>query len=106
MQVTAVDSDSGTNGELTYSLVYEENKPKTFTIQELKTGTTTSAQILSNVVFNRTNPIQGYFKVSGELVYPVTVKVEDAGRPKLSATCFFLVSVLIVSVSTCVTEMS
>ena len=52
------------------------------------------AEVFALFDFDRENPRNGYRRAGGKIVYPVTVKVEDQGRPKLSATCFFLVEVL------------
>ena len=90
--MTATDTDSGSNGELTYSLIYGDTEPNVFGIRDVpRTEGPYVAEVFSYYSFNRSNPQEEFFRINEDIVYPVTVLATDNGRPRLSATCFFLV---------------
>ncbi|CAH1779064.1 unnamed protein product [Owenia fusiformis] len=77
MQLTATDSDVGDNGRLEYSLVIPSGENERFRITSLN-GNLTTAQV---------------FKRREGTKHGVTARVEDFGRPRLSASCFFFVTI-------------
>ena len=86
-----MDTDSGLNGVLNYTVQYNQPHDPVFGIRNHLINGEYVGEVFSNHVLNRLDPEFFYYNYAGEIVYPVTVIAEDNGRPKLSAACFFLV---------------
>ena len=83
LQVTALDSDTGANGNVTYSLIKSiDQDSDRFTIEPL------SGIVRTAEVFNR----EARTGVSAT-DYGVTVKAEDQGSPSLAGFCTFRVRI-------------
>ena len=67
----ATDPDSGSNGELTYSVVVKGNEDQLFDVRATPGG----AEVFALVDFDRENPEFGFRRAGSKIVYPVTVKV-------------------------------
>ena len=68
----ATDPDSGSNGELTYSVVVKGNEDQLFDVRARPGG---GAEVFALVDFDRENPEFGFRRAGSKIVYPVTVKV-------------------------------
>ena len=90
LQVTATDTDAGSNGLLTYSMV-QNNVGNYFDIRDI-TGLD-GTELYNQVVFDRERPWPGYITRGSSQLYKATVKAEDDGRPPLSENCFFFVTI-------------
>ena len=87
----AEDSDSGVNGDISFSVVYRNFESKLFDIRKLGNGN--QAELFTLVEFHRERPESDAINIGGEVKYRVTVKAEDNGTPKLSTNCFFFVTI-------------
>ena len=90
-QITAVDTDVGSNGELTYSVVID-NQGQYFNVRSID-GMEDGTELYSLEEFDRELPPPGGVTIDGDLKYKVTVTATDNGRPSLSTNCFFFVTI-------------
>jgi len=81
LKVRAVDSDTGPNGNVTYSLVKSNDQTTELFQVDRHTGVVRTAD-----VFDREAQI-------GVTDYRVTVKAEDMGTPRLAGFCTFRVRI-------------
>ena len=90
-QITAVDTDVGSNGELTYSVVID-NQGQYFNVRSID-GMEEGTELYFLEEFDRELPLPGGVEIDGNLKYKVTVTATDNGRPSLSTNCFFFVTI-------------